>query len=191
MKRGDEKRKEVYEYILNFSDAHGYPPSVREIAAAVNLKSPSTVYQYILMLQEEGLIIKDARKTRALIPTRKKGLPIVGKVTAGLPILAYQEDHGVLSYDPGDGGDFFALRVIGDSMEYAGILDGDCVVVRQQPTARSGEIVVAMLDDEATVKRYMEEDGQIWLMPENDAYEPIDGTGCSIVGRVTAVVREL
>ena len=187
-----QKQQEVYEYILSFSKKHGYPPSVREIGAAVGLSSSSSVHAHITALANKGLISRERNKTRTLTPMAEPGLPVVGRVTAGTPMLAYEDIRGTLPYDPGDDGDYFALEVLGDSMEGAGILDGDYVVVRQQPGARPGDIVVALLDDEATVKRYFLDTKQhVWLMPENEAYEPIDGEGCSIVGKVTAVIRQL
>ena len=193
MKRAENKQRQIYDYIVEATARQGYPPSVREIAEAVGLRSPSTVHGYLKRLQDEGLISKDQRKTRAIrVPSNKlAGLPIIGEITAGRPIFAYEQELGVLPYDPGDGGDYFALVVTGDSMVGAGILNGDYVVVRKQDNAHHGEIVVAIIGEEATVKRLYVETGHIWLLPENPDYKPIDGTGCSILGRVAAVVREL
>jgi len=193
MRRAERKQREIYDYIVAATAQQGYPPSVREIGAAVGLRSPSTVHGYLKRLNEEGLICKDDRKTRAIsVPAaHETGLPIIGAVTAGRPVFAYEQELGVLPYDPGDSGDFFALLVSGDSMIGAGILDGDCVVVRRQETAYSGEIVVAVIDEEATVKRLLLDGIQVWLMPENPDYQPIDGEECRILGRVTAVVRRL
>ena len=188
-----DRQKQVYDYIVEATARQGYPPSVREIGEAVGLRSPSTVHSYLKRLHESGLIVKDKRKTRAIsVPaTAPPGLAIIGAVTAGKPIYAYEQELGVLPYDPGDDGDYFALMVSGDSMTGAGILDGDYVVVRRQESAFSGEIVVAIIGEEATVKRlYMDNEG-IWLLPENQDYDPIDGEQCMILGRVTAVVREL
>ncbi len=194
MPRTDNKQQDVYNYIVSATARKGYPPSVREIGEAVGLKSPSTVHAYIKRLHDAGLIVKDDRKTRAIsVPMEMdtNGVPILGEITAGSPVFAYEQDLGVLPYVPGGQGEFFALRVMGDSMRDAGILNGDYVVVRRQATALSGEIVAAILDDEATVKRLLLNGKEVWLMPENPDYEPIDGSECQIVGKVTAVVREL
>ena len=193
MGRAEDKQKRIFDYIVAATARQGYPPSVREIGEAVGLRSPSTVHAYIKRLHEEGLINKDRRKTRAIsVPMpAAAGLRIIGEVTAGRPIYAYEQELGVLPYDPGDSGDFFALMVTGDSMQGAGILDGDYVVVRQQETARSGEVVVAIIGEEATVKRLHIDGPDVWLLPENPDYDPIDGNECQILGRVTAVVREL
>ena len=192
MAKTGKKQQEVYDYIVSFSKKHGYSPSVREIGAAVGLSSSSSVHAHITALAEKGLINKERNKTRTLTPSADAGIPIVGRVTAGTPMLAYEDVRGTLAYIPGDDGDYFALEVLGDSMEGAGILDGDYVVVRRQVTAYPGDIVVAILDEEATVKRYFVDTKQhVWLMPENEAYEPIDGEGCYIAGKVTTVIRQL
>jgi repressor LexA len=194
MGRTADRQRAVYEYIISATARQGYPPSVREIAQAVGLRSPSTVHGYLKRLHEEGLIVKDDRKTRAISVTQERGsegVPIIGEIAAGRPIAAYEQALGTLPYQPGGAGTFFALVVNGDSMTGAGILDGDYVVVCQQPTARHGEIVAAMIDGEATVKRLHLQDGAVWLLPENPDYDPIDGSECRILGLVTAVVREL
>ena len=193
MGRAGDKQRQVYDYIVEATAKQGYPPSVREIVEAVGLRSPSTVHAHLKRLHEAGLINKDRRKTRAIsvAAPAPPGLPIIGEVTAGKPIFAYEQELGVLPYDPGDSGDFFALAVTGDSMIGAGILDGDYVVVRKQDNARSGEIVVAIIGEEATVKRLHVEGPDVWLLPENPDYSPIDGDECRIIGQVTAVVREL
>ncbi len=195
MKRKElgQKQKEIYDYIVEVTAKQGYPPSVREIGEEVGLRSPSTVHMHIASLVERGLINKDDRKTRAL--TLPNGampghVPILGDVTAGMPVLAYEQQKGFVRYNPETSGEHFALLVMGESMINAGILDGDYVIVRKQPTAENGQIVVAMIDDEATVKRYHRNGHEIWLMPENDAYEPIDGSECVVLGVVTALVRE-
>ena len=187
------KQEEIYKHIIGFTEENGYPPSVREICAAVNLKSPSTVHSHLRKLELAGLISVDSNKTRAIRvkKPRSAGVPIIGTVTAGQPILAFEDTIGTLSYIPDGFGEYFALEVKGDSMINAGILDGDHVVVRQQQTASHGEIVVALIEDEATVKRLWRKNGEMKLMPENPDYEPIDGTECSILGRVTAIVREI
>ncbi len=194
MGKATDKQQKILEFIRWFTKEHKYPPSVREIGAAVNLRSPSTVHMHIKALIDKGLLKKDANKTRALIlpdvSIDDLGVPIIGRVTAGSPILAFEEQLGVLAYTPRGDGDFFALEVRGDSMINAGILDGDYVIVRKQSNARNGQIVVALLEDEATVKRLMRSDGEIWLLAENPRYEPIDGSHCQILGVVTSLVRD-
>ena len=187
-------QKRIYEYIASCIQQQGYPPSVREIGEAVGLKSPSTVHFHLKHLKEAGMIEKGAGKGRAITLTAptvpEDKVPIVGNVAAGSPILAQECIEDYLTFDTGGRtGEFFALRVRGESMLNAGILPGDLVVVQQQNTARNGEIVVAMIEDEATVKTYSKQNGHVWLLPENDAYEPIDGTYAEILGRVAAVVR--
>jgi repressor LexA len=187
-------QKRIYEYIASCIQQQGYPPSVREIGEAVGLKSPSTVHFHLKHLEEAGMIEKGAGKGRAITLTApavpEDKVPIVGNVAAGSPILAQECIEDYLTFDTGGrNGEFFALRVRGESMLNAGILPGDLVVVQQQNTARNGEIVVAMIEDEATVKTYSKQNGHVWPLPENDAYEPIDGTYAEILGRVAAVVR--
>ena len=192
------KQQQIYDYILAFSDEHGYPPSVREIAEAVRLKSPATVHFHLKGLREAGYITQAEGKTRAITVVgadagRKNQVPLVGYVAAGSPILAQENIEEYLTFDTnGLSGEHFALKVRGESMLEAGILPGDVVVVHQQPLARNGDIVVALFEDEATVKTFRREsDGHIWLCPENSSpeYQPIDGEGCSILGRVVAVIR--
>ena len=187
-------QKKIYEYIASCIREQGYPPSVREIGEAVGLRSPSTVHFHLKHLEEAGVIEKGAGKGRAITLTEpavpEDKVPIVGNVAAGSPILAEECIEDYLTFDTGGrSGEFFALRVRGESMLNAGILPGDLVVVQRQQTARNGEIVVAMIEDEATVKTYFRQNGHVWLLPENDAYEPIDGTYAQILGRVAAVVR--
>lgn len=197
------KQKEIYEFILAFTGEHGYPPSVREIGAAVGLKSPSTVHFHMKGLEEAGVIVKAEGKTRAIsLPgvsvgpvaeetdPRANQVPVVGNVAAGSPILAQECIEDYLTFDTeGLSGEHFALRVRGESMLNAGILPGDLVVVHRQQKARNGEIVVALFEDEATVKTYRRKDDRVWLLPENPDYQPIDGTCAEIIGRVVAVVR--
>lgn len=193
-----EKQQQIYDYIVSFTEEQGYPPSVREIAQAVGLKSPSTVHFHIKTLRAEGLLNQAEGKTRAITVNPEKAararrdqVPVVGNVAAGTPILAEECIEEYLTFDTqGKTGEHFALRVRGESMLNAGILPGDMVVVHQQNEARNGDIVVALFEDEATVKTFRREsDGHIWLLPENEEYEPIDGEGCAILGRVVAVVR--
>ena len=186
-------QQKIYAYIADCIRQQGYPPSVREIGEAVGLKSPSTVHFHLKHLEEAGVIEKGAGKGRAISltsPPVEDRVPIVGNVAAGSPILAEECIEDYLTFDTGGRtGEYFALRVRGESMLGAGILPGDLVVVRRQPTANNGEIVVALLEDEATVKRFSQKNGRIWLLPENDAYSPIDGTYAQILGKVAAVVR--
>ena len=192
------KQQQIYDYILSFAGEHGYPPSVREIAQAVNLKSPATVHFHLKGLREAGYITQAEGKTRAISIVgagggRKDQVPLVGYVAAGTPILAQENIEDYLTFDTGGlAGEHFALKVRGESMLEAGILPGDIVVVHQQPLARNGDIVVALFEDEATVKTFRRENnGHIWLYPENSSgqYQPIVGEGCSILGRVVAVIR--
>ncbi len=192
MKKVSDKQREILAFVETFSNDHGYSPSVREICAGVRLRSPSTVHTHLKSLQKAGLIRKDDHKTRALAPVHDShSVQIIGKVTAGQPIFAHEEVLGTLSYRVPSPKDYFALEVRGDSMIDAGILDGDYVVVRKQNSADSGQIVVALLSDEATVKRLQIKNGEVWLMPENPNYRRIDGSDCTILGLVTAVVREI
>mgnify|MGYP000813377871 CR=1 FL=1 len=194
MKTLSPKQQQIYDYIVSFSGLHGYPPSVREIGEAVGLKSPSTVHFHLKRLEEAGVIEKGAGKGRAITlresPKPENQVPVVGNVAAGSPILAEECIEDYLTFDAGgDSSQYFALRVRGESMLNAGILPDDLVVVRQQQTANNGEIVVALLGDEATVKRYSRRNGQVWLLPENEAYSPIDGHDAQILGKVAAVIR--
>ena len=187
-------QQKIYEYIVSCIRDQGYPPSVREIGEAVGLKSPSTVHFHLKHLEEAGVIEKGAGKGRAITLTEpavpEDRVPIVGNVAAGSPILAEECIEDYLTFDTGGrSGEYFALRVRGESMLNAGILPGDLVVVRRQQTCSNGEIVVAMIEDEATVKRFSRQNGHVWLLPENDAYSPIDGTYAQILGKVAAVVR--
>lgn len=190
MPRSSNKAELIMEYVNDFIQENGYSPSVREIGAAVGLRSTASVSYHLQALQEKGLLQAPAGKgrKRALVTGVRPGqIPVVGVVTAGMPILAVENQEGTMPWaEPG----CFALRVRGDSMIGAGILDGDKVVVRPQPTADNGQIVVARIEDEATVKRLLRRNGQVWLMPENDCYQPIDGRNAEIIGIVKGVVRE-
>ena len=197
------KQQQIYDYILSFTSQHGYPPSVREIGAAVGLKSPSTVHFHMKGLEEAGVIVKAEGKTRAIsLPgvsprpvaeetdPHANQIPVVGNVAAGSPILAEECIEDYLTFDTqGMSGEHFALRVRGESMLGAGILPGDLVVVHRQQDAYNGEIVVALFEDEATVKTLSRRGGHTWLLPENPDYDPIDGDHADIIGKVVAVVR--
>lgn len=190
MSKSNPREEQVLDFIREFSAENGYAPSIREICAGVGLRSTASVNYHLKNLQQKGMLTlgEKGRKRAIAAPQRPGQIPLIGTVTAGLPILALENQEGTISWD----GDptCFALRVRGDSMVGAGIFSGDVVVVRPQPTADDGQIVVARLEDEATVKRLRRRNGQIWLMPENDAYAPIDGTYAQIVGVVKALVRE-
>ena len=191
MPRTSDKADRILEYVNQFVQENGYAPSVREIGAAVGLRSTASVSYHIQALQDKGLLLSPGEKgrKRSIVTSARQGqIPVIGVVTAGVPILAYENQEGTMAWD-GDPG-CFALRVRGDSMMGAGILSGDKVVVRPQQTANDGQIVVARIGDEATVKRLYRRNGQVWLMPENDAYEPIDGSEAELIGLVKAVVRE-
>jgi len=197
MKKLTEKQQQIYDCILSFTHEYGYPPSVREIGEAVGLKSPSTVHFHMKGLRAAGLISQAEGKTRAITVTsggeahlRRNQVPVVGSVAAGSPILAEECIEDYITFDTdGLAGEHFALRVRGQSMLGAGILPDDLVIVHQQQEVRNGEIVVALFEDEATVKTLRRKDGEVWLMPENDDYEPIDGRHAQIIGKVVAVVR--
>ncbi len=190
MPRTSDKAERIMDYVNQFIQENGYSPSVREIGTAVGLRSTASVSYHLQALQDKGLLQTPGAKgrKRALATgTRPGQIPVVGLVTAGIPILAMENQEGTMPWgEPG----CFALRVRGDSMVGAGILEGDRVVVRPQQTADNGQIVVARIGDEATVKRLLRKNGEIWLMPENDAYEPIDGTQAELIGIVRGVVRE-
>ena len=201
-------QQKVYDFIVEFLEKNGYPPAVREIGDALGLKSPSTVHFHIKHLEELGMLEKGAGKGRALTLTNRHAalaaqavapveapelpdrVPLVGNVAAGSPILAQECIEDYIAFDTGGReGEYFALRVRGESMLGAGILPDDIVIVHRRHTAYNGEIVVALIDEEATVKTYCRKDGHLWLLPENDEYEPIDGDGAQILGKVTAVIR--
>ena len=188
-----DKGKKIYEYIRDCILNRGFSPTVREIGEELGIKSTSTVHYYLKELSEEGYIIKDSMKKRTIkLPSSDScAVPLLGTVTAGLPITAIEE---VEEYIPvpnlrGNSDSYFALHVRGDSMVGAGILDGDIIVVKKTPVCRNGDIVVALIDDEATVKRIYKEKGYFRLMPENPAYEPIIVEEVTILGKVAALVR--
>jgi repressor LexA len=204
------RQREIWSFLVDYVDRHGYPPTVREIGGAVGLASPSTVHAHLANLERAGLLRRDPTKPRALeLVGRAKGaaraaepisaelpkLPLLGQIAAGGPLLADQNVEDEIAVPENLRGDFL-LRVKGDSMVEAGILDGDVVVVRRAQDARDGEIVVALAGDdetadEATVKRFFRESGRIRLQPENSALEPIYAPHVEILGKVVGVFREL
>ena len=191
MARTSNKAQLILEFVNQFVQENGFAPSVREIGAAVGLRSTASVSYHLQQLQEKGLLVSPGKKgcKRAIVTAQRPGhIPVVGVVTAGMPILAVENLEGSIAWE-GDPS-CFALRVKGDSMVGAGILDGDLVIVRPQANADDGQIVVARIEDEATVKRLFRRAGEIWLLPENEAYSPIDGTNAEIIGIVKAVIRE-
>ncbi len=196
------RQQEILTFVHRHSDAHGYPPSVREIGQALGLTSSSTVHSHLSALEKKGYVKRDPSKPRALeilrdehdIPTRKVvSLPVVGQVAAGQPILAQQnvEEYFPFPADFIKSEESFILHVRGDSMIDAGILDGDLLVVRRQQTAKSGDIVVARLQDEATVKRYYRDGDRIRLQPENREMAPIYTRDVAIEGIAVALIRRL
>jgi repressor LexA len=206
------RQQEIWDYLVDYVERHGYPPTVREIGDAVGLASPSTVHAHLANLERAGLLKRDPTKPRALEltghrraarrpaapETKFHTLPVVGQIAAGGPLLAEQniEDYLGVPEPLARGGEEFLLRVTGDSMVNAGILDGDYVVVRRQPDARNGDIVVALAGedeaaDEATVKRFFREGRRVRLQPENDSLEPIYAEHVQILGRVIGVFRRI
>ena len=208
------RQQEIWDFLVEYVDRHGYPPTVREIGEKVGLASPSTVHAHLANLERAGYLRRDPTKPRALEllqhrraaaepvelrPDRElHSLPLVGQIAAGGPLLAEEniEDYLGVPEPLARGGEEFLLRVKGDSMINAGILDGDIVVVRKQQDARNGEIVVALVGDdesanEATVKRFFREDERVRLQPENDALEPIYAPHVAILGKVTGVFGSL
>jgi repressor LexA len=206
------RQRLVLEYIATSVEKRGYPPSMREIGEAVGLASPSSVKHQLASLERKGFIRRDPNRPRAIevrlpdpatspVDITDSGneappavyVPMVGRIAAGGPILAEEavEDVFPLPKQIVGDGQLFMLKVVGDSMVDAAICDGDWVVVRQQAVANNGDVVAAMLDSEATVKTFKQRDGHIWLLPHNDAYEPILGDDAVILGKVTAVLRSL
>lgn len=201
-KRITAKQEEILNYIKNEILERGFPPAVREICQAVHLKSTSSVHSHLESLEKNGFIRRDPTKPRAIeildesfqmMRREMVNVPIVGTVAAGQPILAQQNIENYFpvpaEYMPNE--QSFILRVKGESMINAGILDGDCVLVRQQSTAQNGEMVVALVGDSATVKTFYKEDGHIRLQPENDTMDPIIVPDCQILGKVIGIFRFL
>ena len=196
------KQQQILDVIQAAIKAKGYPPSVREIGEAVGLKSPSTVHMHLNKLEQQGAIRRESEKNRAIdvvgsSPMRNVAMtmvPLVGRVTAGQPILATEniEDTYPFPVDLVGQEDVFMLKVDGESMIQAGIFDGDYLIVRDQDSARNGDIVVALVDEEeATVKRFFHEKNRIRLQPENDSMEPIYATNVAVLGKVVGVYRKM
>lgn len=191
----NETQRKIYEYLMERSQSNVAPPSVREIGAAVGLSSTSSVQANLDTLEQAGYIERDPMLKRSIRLLGQADnithVPLLGTVTAGMPILAVEQVEGYLPYNGKVSRDkpLFALRVRGESMLWAGILDGDVVFVEKTPVASNGEIVVAMIEDEATVKRFFKENGHIRLQPENDEFEPIIVNEVIILGKVVAVLR--
>ena len=191
MKALTEKQRQVLECIRDSIERFGYPPSVREICRAVSLRSTSAVQAHLNTLEQLGYISRTGGRSRSIVlggSVYSGGIPILGTVAAGEPILAVEDAAGWLDYDAGSG-EFFALKIKGLSMIGAGILDGDMIVVRRPPPAKHGDIVVALIDDSAPCKRLSLDNGRVVLLPENDDFEPIDGGDAVILGKVCAVIR--
>jgi len=190
MPRTSNKSELIIDYVNQFVQENGYAPSIREIGVAVGLRSTASVSYHLRQLQDKGLLQSPGEKgrKRAISTGVRPGqIPVIGLVTAGIPILAVENQEGTIPWE-GDPG-CFALRVRGESMVGAGILSGDLVVVRPQSTALDGQIVVARIGEEATVKRLSRRNGQVWLLPENPDFEPIDGSEAELIGLVKAVIR--
>jgi repressor LexA len=198
-----KRQQEIFEFIKRYSDSNGYPPTVRDIGKAVGLASSSTVHAHLGNLEKIGLLRRDPTKPRAIeLLDRatagvrnlvRPGLPLVGQVAAGQPLLAEENIEDYISTPAIAGGDEgeYVLRVRGESMKNAGILDGDLVVVRRQDTAIDGEIVVALVGEEATVKRFFQEEDRVRLQPENETMEPIFTREVRILGRVVGLMRSM
>jgi repressor LexA len=203
-----KRQQEIFDFIKRYSSSHGYPPTVRDIGKAVGLASSSTVHAHLANLEKIGLLRRDASKPRAIELLDRAvggavdgvralvgggGLPVVGQVAAGQPVLAeenIEEYVQVPALVGGDDGEYL-LRVRGDSMRDAGILEGDYVVVHRQQTADDGDIVVALVGEEATVKRYFRESDHVRLQPENPAHEPIRSREVRVLGRVVGLLRRV
>ena len=210
-----KRQQQIYDFIRSYQTEKGYPPSVREMAAAVGLSSPSTVHAHLSALEAHGLINRDKTKPRALEVFEQEGnpdnnldisqespvpemrgvvsLPLVGRVAAGMPILAEQniEDTFTIPTEIASDSSSFILEVHGNSMINVGIYNGDYIIVREQPSAMNGDIVVAMIDGSATVKTFYQERGRVRLQPDNDAMEPIFADNPTILGKVVALMRRL
>ena len=195
MKNSDAKREQILQFIRSEIETKGYPPSVREICHAVNLSSTSTVHMHLRTLENRGMIRRDASKPRALevldgTAPRGRSIPVVGRVTAGVPMLAQEsgEEYMTIPFDVSEN-DAFILNVTGTSMINDGIIEGDKLVVERQSSAENGDIVIAMIEDEATVKRIYYEEGHVRLQPSNDQMEPIIVETADVIGKVVGLLR--
>ncbi len=198
-----KRQQEIFDFFRQYTEANGYPPTVRDIGKAVGLASSSTVHAHLANLEKRGLIRRDPTKPRALELLDRAvegvkslvspGLPLVGQVAAGQPLLAEENIEEYVATPSAAGGEQgeYLLRIRGESMKNAGILDGDLVVVRPQETARDGEIIVALVGEEATVKRFFRERDHIRLQPENETMEPIIVRDVSVLGRVVGLMRSM
>ncbi len=200
MARLGEKDYRILEFIKHQLKARGFPPTVREICIEIGLSSPATVHARLKKLEEHGLIIKEGAKNRSIKVVDENcqesfsEIPVLGKITAGVPITAVENIEGTFSVPDSikKGEELFGLKVSGESMINAGIFDGDLIIVRKQPTAEQGDIVAALIDrDNATVKRFYKKDGHFVLKPENDSMEPIISDNVEILGKVVGVWRTL
>jgi repressor LexA len=194
-----DKQSEIYEFLKTYTETKGYPPSVREICEAVSLRSTSTVHGHLKRLEKKGMIKRDPSKPRALeiaelsMPKKEMiNIPIIGKITAGQPILATENIEDTFSlpldYIKHDR-DLFMLRVSGESMVNAGIRDNDLAIIEREQTAKNGDIIVALIEDSATIKRFFKEKDHIRLQPENDAMDPIIVDDCKILGKLVGIFR--
>ncbi|MCI8600499.1 MAG: transcriptional repressor LexA [Oscillospiraceae bacterium] len=188
----NEKAAKIYDYIRDCIQNHNFSPTVREICEQVGIRSTSTVHYYLKVLEDEGLILKDPLKKRTIkLPMSSMTVPLLGTVTAGQPITAIEEieEYIPVANLPGNSTDYFALHVRGESMRDAGILNGDIVIVRKTRSCQNGDIVVALMEDEATVKRFFREKDHFRLQPENPDFEPIRVRELTILGKVAALLR--
>ena len=198
MEQLTRRQRDVFEYIKQYMNENGYAPCVRDICNALNLKSTSTAHAHLTKLEEKGYISRNPAKPRTILilgedvkKERMVSVPVVGRVAAGIPITAVEniEEYVALPYSLLGSDDVFMLNVSGDSMIDAGIFDKDKIIAQKQTTAKNGDIVVAMMDEEATVKRFFAEESRVRLQPENDSYPPIYATEVDILGKVVGVLR--
>ncbi len=191
MRRLEHAKEDIFRVIKERCE-QGVPPTVREICEELQISSTSTAHKYLIQLEEEGLITRGKGTNRNIRLAKKdtKKIPLIGTVAAGMPITAQEQVECYIPYNPKNSGEYFALRVKGDSMINAGILPGDVIVVKSEPVAQDGEIVVAMIDGEATVKRFYQEEGRCVLKPENDKYPYIYATELTILGKVVSLIRD-
>ncbi|MBR5478950.1 MAG: transcriptional repressor LexA [Clostridia bacterium] len=197
MKKLTERQEQILQFIRDYTRENEFPPAVRDICRGVGLSSPASVHAQLKNLREMGYLKRHSGKTRGLSITAQGEkfcqlpmIPILGRVAAGAPVLATEDIEGYVPFDDGGSGyEHFALRVRGYSMKNAGILPEDVIVVRRQMVVNNGDIVVALIEDEATVKTYSLKNGHVWLLPENEEFSPIDGSNAMILGKVVATMR--